>query len=69
MIDPELDQGTIDMCGIDNHQVKRLMIVSVGGGWNLLLEKSSSSFTNKQGCPMARPYYHVDKWNTGTSKQ
>ena len=31
MIDPELDQGTIDMCGIDNHHIKGLKIVSVGG--------------------------------------
>jgi hypothetical protein len=31
VIGTELDQGTIDMCGIDNHQVKGLKIVSVGG--------------------------------------
>ena len=26
MIDPELDQGTIYMCGIDNHHIKGLKI-------------------------------------------
>jgi hypothetical protein len=30
VIDPELDQETIDMCGIDNRQIKGLKTVSVG---------------------------------------
>ena len=30
IIDPELDQGSIDLCGIDNHTVRNLKIVTVG---------------------------------------
>ena len=30
IIDPELEQGSIDLCGIDNHTVRNLRIVTVG---------------------------------------